>query len=192
MSTRSCTPGMTLLTPAFTAVASRSSATFLPPLPMMTPASLVETSERRVRTSLPAGDGERDSCWSAAKNVCEFGGAPADRERERRTVLDLGWSLCRHGGGGGGLEGKRRKWEENGKKNGRLRSRGEVCQGIRVRYLNGLGRALNASITLAWHPASPARPKADYASCLTHDLEHSQRVLPPQRKTEIRTVVLYK
>ena len=60
VSTRSCTPGMTLLTPALTPVSSLSSATFLPALPIMTPASLVLTSERRVRTSAPTGEGERE------------------------------------------------------------------------------------------------------------------------------------
>lgn len=46
---------------------------------------------------------------------------------------------------------------ENEEKIGRLRSRGEMGKAIGVGYFNGLGHALNASITLAWQPASPAR-----------------------------------
>ena len=45
--TRSCMPGMTLLTPALTPVLSLRSATFLPPLPMIMPA--VEEREIRKR-----------------------------------------------------------------------------------------------------------------------------------------------
>lgn len=60
--TRSWTPGTTLLTPALTPVCSRMSATFLPALPMITPASLVVTSARRVSVfcgSAFDGEGER-------------------------------------------------------------------------------------------------------------------------------------
>ena len=57
VSTRSCTPGTTLLTPAFTPVSSLRLATLLPPLPMMTPASLVLTRARRVRVSLGEVEG---------------------------------------------------------------------------------------------------------------------------------------
>lgn len=55
---------MTLLTPALTPVWSRSSATFLPAFPMITPASFVLTSARRVSRSLE-GEPERD-CWGEA------------------------------------------------------------------------------------------------------------------------------
>ncbi len=59
--TRSWTPGMTLLTPALTPVCSRRSATFLPPFPIMTPASFVLTRARRVRMSRPDGEGDLES-----------------------------------------------------------------------------------------------------------------------------------
>jgi hypothetical protein len=48
VSTRSCTPCTTLLTPALTPVSSLRSATFLPCLPIITPASLDETIARSV------------------------------------------------------------------------------------------------------------------------------------------------
>jgi hypothetical protein len=52
-----------------TADCSRNSATFLPPLPMMTPASLVDTSARNVSSSPAAGLGERDSGGGEAANL---------------------------------------------------------------------------------------------------------------------------
>ena len=67
--TRSCTPGMTLLTPALTPVCSLRSATFFPAFPMMTPASFVLTRARRVRVSLGAGEGERDRGGDSEKKM---------------------------------------------------------------------------------------------------------------------------
>lgn len=69
VSTRSCTPGTTLLTPALTPVASRRSATFLPALPMMTPASFELTRARTVNcaaAALPSLGDEMDAAPTPA------------------------------------------------------------------------------------------------------------------------------
>ena len=113
--TRSWTPGMTLLTPALTPVCSRSSATFFPALPMMTPASLVLTRARRVKLSLPAGEGERD--WGA-----ESAGVYLVRKRSDLTS-GSGTDRCR------GEQGRRKAWRGRGRKAEGERGEGEGERG---------------------------------------------------------------
>ena len=130
--TRSWTPGMTLETPALTPVCSRRSATFLPCLPMMMPASRVLTSARSVSVSLewavvdPAAPVGESSAVSGPEVAWAGRGHEKDERRgsfgtiQRKAHRRLGgrggrgwrrrdrtWRGLRGGGGGGsGDEGE--------------------------------------------------------------------------------------
>lgn len=100
--TRSWTPGITLLTPALTPVCSRRSATFLPALPMMTPASFVLTRARRVRESWGGGEweGEREGGWEDAAGTVSRG-AGGQGGRAGGSPWSEGMAAAGKGGTGG-------------------------------------------------------------------------------------------